>query len=674
MMNNTIFSFDVFDTCVTRHYAMPRDLFFDLAHNFFNHYTVCGYDEKDVIVFARLRRLAERQTRLINKISREDITLHHIYRQLKKLLPWDFDLAEAMNLEMKLEKSSLHTVLPIKLHIEQLRQQGHRIIFISDMYLPTNFIRECLLDKKIAEANDVFYISGDIGLRKSSGNLFRKVIELQGIQPNQLLHCGDNHHSDIKVPNQLGIQTHYFTGAHLTQFEHHAFKKVQRNYYFGNFSKLVGVSRLARLSLFDSDAPLTQQSPNNAIELKKIITTVAAPLLTAYVAWLLQDAKQRNIKRLYFVSRDGQILLKIAQKLCASIADPPELRYLYGSRRAWFLPSVFKNDWNEFAWILQGQSNQLKELLNRLSIKHEDVYPYLTKYHLASCLDKEVGGDLLTHFRDFIKEPEIFERIAKNSKELRDSALGYLQQEKIFDGKSWALVDLGWQLNCQAALAKLIHSCNSDIRVQGYYLGIRKNAIAQTQTGSRYVFISQNGSGFIEKPCHWLFRSNLHVIIEDIFTPADHGSVTGYQKKHDQFLPILSEHNHEKLFALIFEALMRYLDHIKPSDLFYVLDIYANAAVNNAELFFTQPQRDTVNILADLMINRDLSHDQSYERKLASAMNLSEALRLFIGQGYDVKSHVWLEGSAALSSFAPRQLLLLALMGRNVLHYLKNSH
>jgi predicted HAD superfamily hydrolase len=673
-MVTQLFSFDIFDTCVTRHYAMPRDLFFDLAHNFFNHYTVSGYDEKDVIVFARLRRLAERQTRLINKISREDITLHHIYRQLSKLLPWDFDLAEAMNLEMKLEKSSLHTVLPIKLHIDLLRQQGHRIIFISDMYLPTNFIRECLLDKKIAEANDVFYISGDIGLRKSSGNLFRKVIELQGIQPNQLLHCGDNHHSDIKVPNQLGIQTHYFTGAHLTQFEHHAFKKVQRNYYFGNFSKLVGVSRLARLSLFDSDAPLTQQSPNNAIELKKIITTVAAPLLTAYVAWLLQDAKQRNIKRLYFVSRDGQILLKIAQKLCASIANPPELRYLYGSRRAWFLPSVFENDWSEFAWLINSNGNRVVDLLNRLSISQDEVMDYLIQYKLNYFLDYEVNNEILIKFKSFIKNPDVFNIVKNKAAQLRNNAIAYFYQEGLFDNNSWAIVDLGWQLNCQYALSKIIRSVVPRKTITGYYLAIQNNAVSFEKAGYRFAFINQSGSGFIKSSCHWLFRSNVRVMIEHLFVSADHPSVLKYQKKQNRLFPVFSDHSYELVSYLISEAIVNYANYIKSDDLFYALDHYANAAVNNAELFFTRPQRDTVNILADLMINRDLSHDQSYERKLASAMNLSQALRLLIGQGYDVKSNVWLEGSAALSSFAPRQLLLLALMGRNVLHYLKNSH
>lgn len=375
---------------------------------------------------------------------------------------------------------------------------------------------------------------------------------------------------------------------------------------------------------------------------------------------------------MYFVSRDGQILLKIAQKLCAELTDPPELRYLYGSRQAWFLPSVFKSDWSEFEWVVQGQSNRLKELLNRLLLEYEAVYPYLVKHDLHADLDREVRGDLLTRFQNFIKEPDIFERIATNAAKLRHVALGYLRQEKLFDGQSWALVDLGWQLNCQYALSKLVHAFDGHVLVQGYYLGIRKNAVTQEQTGPRYAFINQDGSGFIESPCHWLFRSNIHVIIEDIFTPADHGSVMGYEQKGKLFLPLLSACNSERSSALVEKTTLHYIDHIPLDDLYYALDGYAKAAVNNAELFFTRPERSVVNILANLTINRDQSHDRCYERKLASAMGVKEAFQLIAGQGYDLKRYVWLEGSAALSPFAARRLLSLALMGRNILHNARN--
>lgn len=253
-----LYSFDIFDTCLTRRYATPRDLFFDLADDFLRLNAPYGYDQQSIRLFAHLRRLAERQARFLHQDEREDITLHHIYRQLAELLPWHFDLDNAMRLEMALEKSSLQAVLPIKRHIAQLRQQGHRIVFISDMYLPCVFIRQCLLEHGIAREDEAIYVSGEWGLTKASGNLFRKVIEREDVQPQQWVHCGDNQHADVNMPHRLGIRTHYFTGAHLTAVEQRTLKKAPQGHSLPSVSKLVGASRLARLRFSELDHALHQ--------------------------------------------------------------------------------------------------------------------------------------------------------------------------------------------------------------------------------------------------------------------------------------------------------------------------------------------------------------------------------------------------------------------------------
>jgi predicted HAD superfamily hydrolase len=669
-----LYSFDIFDTCLTRHYAAPRDLFFDLADDFLKLNAPYGYDQQSIRLFARLRRLAERQTRFLHKGEREDITLQHIYRQLAELLPWRFDLDDAMHLELALEQSSLRAVLPIKRHIEQLRQQGHRIIFISDMYLPCVFIRQCLIEQDIAREDDTIYVSGEWGLTKASGNLFRKVMECEGIQPDQWLHCGDNHHSDVKMPGQLGIQTHYFTGAHLTAFEQLSFNKAPRDCSLPGLSRLVGASRLARLSFSELDHSLTKsQQVIDSIQLKEIITTVAAPLLTAYVAWLLQDAQQKGIKRLYFVSRDGQVLLKIAQKLCAELTDPPELRYLYGSRQAWFLPSVLENDWHDFEWLIRSDSKRIVDLLNRLSIRQDEVMDYLVQYGLDSYLDNPATDKILILFKAFLKDSNVFRIIKTKITPLRENAIAYFYQEGLFNDESWAIVDLGWQLNCQYALSKIIRSIAPEKNVQGYYLAVQNKSVSVEKAGNRFSFIDQSGHGYIKNSCDWLFRSNIRLMIEHLFVSADHPSVLKYQNVNDSIVPVFLDHNCQQLTQLISETIINYTHHIQTNDLFNALNHYADAAVENAKWFFTRPEPALVKSLSNLIINRDQIHDRRYERKLASAMSFKEALRLITGQGYDLQRHVWLEGSAALSSFGTRQLLLMVLMGRNLLHNIRSN-
>src|SRR5699024_7318970 len=63
-----------------------------------------------------------------------------------------------------------------------------------------------------------------------------------------------------------------------------------------------------------------------------VVTAFLAPFLVCYVRWVLDQALQRGIKRLYFVARDGEVMYKIARQLKRP-GDDIEMRYLYGSRR-----------------------------------------------------------------------------------------------------------------------------------------------------------------------------------------------------------------------------------------------------------------------------------------------------------------------------------------------------
>ena len=54
----------------------------------------------------------------------------------------------------------------------------------------------------------------------------------------------------------------------------------------------------------------------STITFEDICRQYSAPILTYYVWWILQEAEKRQIKRLYFLARDGLILKEIAEELC----------------------------------------------------------------------------------------------------------------------------------------------------------------------------------------------------------------------------------------------------------------------------------------------------------------------------------------------------------------------
>lgn len=79
------------------------------------------------------------------------------------------------------------------------------MIYISDMYLPSEFIKEILTNHGVFGRKDSLYASGEIGLTKESGKLFKHVLKKEGIPASSLFHYGDNFHSDFVVPSRMGI-------------------------------------------------------------------------------------------------------------------------------------------------------------------------------------------------------------------------------------------------------------------------------------------------------------------------------------------------------------------------------------------------------------------------------------------------------------------------------------
>ena len=51
------------------------------------------------------------------------------------------------------------------------------------------------------------YVSSEYALTKRSGNLFKKVLELEPVSPNEVLHLGDNLRSDWFRPKLIGMKS-----------------------------------------------------------------------------------------------------------------------------------------------------------------------------------------------------------------------------------------------------------------------------------------------------------------------------------------------------------------------------------------------------------------------------------------------------------------------------------
>ena len=101
-----------------------------------------------------------------------------------------------------------------------------------------------------------------------------------------------------------------------------------------------------------------------------LIKEFVGPILFDYVWWILYQAQQRGIQRLYFLARDGYLLREIAQQFCARFGLKIECRYLYCSRAALRMPSYHLLTQSEVDELLLqgGYRITVRSMLQRIEL------------------------------------------------------------------------------------------------------------------------------------------------------------------------------------------------------------------------------------------------------------------------------------------------------------------
>lgn len=649
----TVHSFDVFDTCLVRTFARPEDLFIELARRLLP--STATFEE--ITDFARQREQAESAAR--RAASREDITLAEIYQHFAPtLVALGISPQIAQATEVTLEISCVRRVGAIQQRIAQLRRQGQRIIFISDMYLPPSIIRLMLVNHGLARPTDPVYVSGDIGLTKTSGRLFDFVLAQEGILPAQLHHYGDNPQADVISARRRGICVTYVDQTRLNRFERGALQTDSQNSL--QLSRLAGISRAVRLQSHSDDLlPVVIDLTANVI----------APLLTTYVAWVLQQSRQDKVKRLYFVARDGQVLFTIARVL-AHYLPSPEFRYLYGSRQAWFLPGVFEVTPAQLDW-LPLHSTTPRHMLKKLNIQPEEIASVLTEHQLSRWDDRLTRAELL-QFWQVLQHPSVTGLVLQRAACARRLTLAYFEQAGLCEPQKWALVDIGWTLKSQRAVRRLLATKNPAANVFAYYLGVTHARVPLAESGPYRAFITQtNGNSPVNLPGQQLFR-NINMV-EQFFTMADHGSTTGYRQTDQGIEPLLTTEPFDvqrpKFAAAMQRVICAYADEFARAGLLNGIVTAQQTALIGFDEFVTNPTRDEASAIAWVPVGED--QNETRRHQLARPLTLADILyyvgrvaRLVPPRDFSA-GHSWWAGSIALSSWWIKTWFLVAVWLKN---------
>jgi hypothetical protein len=276
----------------------------------------------------------------------------------------------------------------------------------------------------------------------------------------------------------------------------------------------------------------------------RIAAGVAAPALTAYVAWVLQRAREKGLRRLYFLARDGQILLKVARVLAPALGVELDMRYLYASRQAWRLPELARSTQPDLSWALaDAYFLSCESLLARLGATPPEVTRQLQDIGFPAASWKRNLSRSERHcFSDLLKSGDLNPVIAAAASQRRERLLGYLRQEGLFADEPYGLVDLGWHRSLQASLEKILKSKGSRLP-SGFYFGLYANAETDASTDAECFFFDRRERQGIMSLDYWI-----EPLLEP-FCAADHGTTLDYDVREGMVEPVLKQPRNEACLA-----------------------------------------------------------------------------------------------------------------------------
>ena len=588
-----IYSFDVFDTVVIRCYYKPTDLFIGLGRQL----SEVGLISESALSFQKKRIDSEVIAR---KKKGGEITIDNIYDELSTIYQWsEVTTMQAKEIEISFELQCLKPNAQIIEKIVKLLDNNQAVCFISDMYLSKGTLQKAI--KACGIENEVnIFVSSEYFKTKYQGDLFGEVFRYYQQKSSKFIHLGDNIIADYEIPIKLGMKARnykYDTTRHESGI-------YESGIYESEFRSLLsGSMRVARLS--------KNLKSKHQQTIWDVSTNVIGPCLFFYVIWILRKSKELGIKRLYFVSRDGQILYKISEIIKSQFEefDDIECRYLYGSRHAWHIPAIEEIGDRELDWIFDNTNFlSIESICYRVNLLPQDIQDQLSDFNNTitgenANLSQQQRLELKEIFRT---NTEIQKIIIDKAAKSKINTIGYLKQEGLLDDVAKGVVDIGWQGRAVESLKKIISQTEYPDKCYGFFWGLFR-----TREEHENVFFP-----FYRDPLKPRTTDNLssYFALMEMFCLADHGSVIGYKFEKTDYIPILNKNAVAWDLEIQQEGILRFCSEFAKTskDLNFTQEdaiLFISILLN---CFFRNPTKDEANCFCKLKFFEDQTENISY--------------------------------------------------------------
>ena len=466
--DSKLIAFDIFDTLLCRPLLDPESIKKIVARR------VAGEAGR---LYMQYRALAERDARAARG---RDVNLEEIYARLGEWTGLNAEILLKIRREEELAEQE--SLVPRKEVLRLYRDTlaaGKNVVLITDMFLPRTVIEKILHEHGIEGWNGLF-LSNEIGVRKDTGGaLYKHALDHYGIEPGQLMMIGDNERSDMQVPADMGASfVHLMRPVELARSLPRFSELVADHEESGSIDEELTLGLVVRRNFDPVGFPGYDPASLVPVNPYHLGYSLVGPLLVSFSQWLIQNAKNDGVERLYFLSREGKLIREVYDKWVDGDVDVPVSDYLVVSRRAAGVAATENfEDVLEIARMIYFPNTLEHFLFTRFGLRLGDDRWRAIHRSLGWDRKTEIKVDdrQIGHLTPLLQmlQPEIVDQARRE----RNGLLQYLSDKGLTSGKKCAVVDVGYGGSVQGYLNALLKR-----RIDGYYMMTDERAPSRSET------------------------------------------------------------------------------------------------------------------------------------------------------------------------------------------------
>lgn len=388
-----------------------------------------------------------------------------------------------------------------------------KLYIISDFYMSADKIQTIFQSHSFPFSVEKLFISCDIRLNKRSGRLFKHVCSNLGIEPNTLMHIGDNRYADVEMAEKSGLKAIHFAGV----------KEMaacqQKHDFFALRQEINNGGDIPLLShKFQSSVPFFE---NEREKLRRYGRHMSA-LFTGFALYIQEICFKRGHDQVHFFTREGKFFKEVfdrVQDYSLFSMDPVKSLLLPVSRLSTFFPSLeeltpraMRRLWSQY------HTQSINSFLMSLGVEIECFLSVIQENGVDP--ERMIESPWQDEsFNRLFADRQFMDILSEHHCEKRQSLIDIFHDYKFGSRGKACIVDIGWRGTIQDNLA-LIYP---DVGIDGCYLGLQKFFNAQPDNTRKYGYIADMNN----EEEHVMLQ---HVMPYEMLCFGTGGSAVGYQR------------------------------------------------------------------------------------------------------------------------------------------------